>query len=168
MSKDGLIRLIAAGLILIGFSACALGSKEVFHSFEFDNLEGNKDIEILDYQYGDSNMAFTRPDKDYLATGHIQQAARISGMFPVGQFLYVKWRVNSTGKVYNDTVDLKSRLPLSMDHKIVHFEIKGPQLYVYLIKSRHAFHVSSAADCQAKFYAELECTRLYPDHWSNF
>jgi len=50
-----------------------------------------------------------------------------------GDSLYVKWRIKSTSEVYDDTVDLKSRLPEDIANNRIHFIIKGSQLYVYLI-----------------------------------
>jgi hypothetical protein len=50
-----------------------------------------------------------------------------------GDFLYVKWRIDSTGQVYEDTVDLKSRLPRDITNHEIYFIVKGTQLVVYLI-----------------------------------
>ena len=51
----------------------------------------------------------------------------------VGDFLYVKWRIKDTGLVYEETVDLRQRLPRNIKDHTVYFDIKGAQLYVYLI-----------------------------------
>jgi len=52
---------------------------------------------------------------------------------PVGEFLYVKWRIKETGEVLEDRVDLRKRLaPNMFEHKVT-FVIDGKQLYVYLI-----------------------------------
>lgn len=50
-----------------------------------------------------------------------------------GDFLHVKWRVEATGKVYEDTVDLKVVLPRNIEKHRIHFVVKGQQLFVYLI-----------------------------------
>ncbi len=47
--------------------------------------------------------------------------------------LYVKWRDKHTHQVYQDKVDLKSRMPQDISDLTVYFLIKGLQLYVYLI-----------------------------------
>lgn len=52
---------------------------------------------------------------------------------PVGEFLYVKWRVRATGQVYEERVSLRNRLPVDMKDHGLTFVIEGPQLYVYLI-----------------------------------
>lgn len=51
----------------------------------------------------------------------------------LGDTLYVKWRIKATDKVYEDTVDLKSRLPKDVTDHRIYFVIKDTQLWVYLI-----------------------------------
>jgi hypothetical protein len=71
---------------------------------------------------------------DYLLKeGRSLQGAGIRGEMRRGDFLYVKWRIKSTGQVYEDIVDLRHRLPADITNHRIHFIIKGPQLYVYLI-----------------------------------
>ena len=52
---------------------------------------------------------------------------------PVGEFLYVKWRLKSTGDVVDQRVDLRPLLPRDMKDHGLTFVIDGRQLYVYLI-----------------------------------
>jgi len=52
---------------------------------------------------------------------------------PVGDFLFVKWRIKSTGEVVEDRVDLRQRLPKDMTDHGLTFVIEGNQLYVYVI-----------------------------------
>lgn len=52
---------------------------------------------------------------------------------PVGDSLYVKWRLEPDGKTYEDVVDLKSRLPRNIREHKIYFIVKGNQLFVYLI-----------------------------------
>jgi len=174
MAKN-ITRLFVAGLALIGLAVyAASGPKMANYTFQFGGADENKDIEILDYRYGDSKIDprvdITRPDKDRMATGHISQSENAYGRFPVGDFLWVKWRVQSTGKVYEDKADLKSRFAPDMEDKILHFLIKGPQLYVYLIEGNtlEKAHAKGAPDCPNTSYKGYKCTELYPDHWTNF
>lgn len=145
-----------------------LGPKLAFYTFSYGGIGESPDIEILNYRY--ANPKVTGPADWGLASGHIAQGNGISGTMLVGDSLYVKWRVPSTGKVYEDTVDLKSRLPWSMDHKILHFSIKGPQLNIYLVEGDDStqLHAIGAPDCPIKVYKDFKCTRIYPDHWANF
>lgn len=158
---------LVAGVLLTGLAACA--EQAVYHSFSFGGLGGvgeNQGIEILNYRYGNSNVPFTYPPRWQLKNGHIKQVANVYAKFPVGASLYVKWRVNSAGKVYEDTVDLKSRLPADMDHQRIHFLIKGSQLYVYVI-TNHG-HKMDGTSCPVYLYRDFGCTEIYPEHWQNF
>jgi len=49
--------------------------------------------------------------------------------------LYVKWRDRTTGQVYEERVELKSRLPppRKMERSTIHWLIEDNQLFVYLI-----------------------------------
>ena len=57
----------------------------------------------------------------------------MSGPMPIGEFLYVKWRINATGEVLEERVDLRPLLPWNMGNHTVTFVIDGRQLYVYLV-----------------------------------
>jgi len=167
-------QLVFAGFALVALAVYAVeqqsGPRTAIHSFDFGASGENQDIEVLNYQYGDSKMPETRPPDYPLQQGHIGQAAGISGEMPVADYLYVKWRVLSTGKEYEDRVDLRSRLPWNMKDKIVHFDIKGAQLYVYLIEGNAPkdFHAEKEPNCPSSLYKDFKCTVLYPQLWTNF
>ena len=57
----------------------------------------------------------------------------MTGELPVGADFYAKRRVASTGQIVEDTVNLKSRLPLYMHKQEIRPIIEGSQLYIYLI-----------------------------------
>jgi hypothetical protein len=120
-------------IVLFGLTACATGGAMVNHSFSFDTINDSPDIEVLDYQYGGSRQFGTHPEKERVALGETFKAWGISGSMPRGEFLYVKWRVKNSGQSFEDKVDLISRLPADIEGLRVHFVIRGPQLYVYLI-----------------------------------
>lgn len=157
--------LVAAALLL-AVSGCVTEPRNVFHSFSFGGYGDNQGIEILNYRYGESKLTATRPPDWSLATGHIGQGANIGGAFPVGDSLYVKWRIDATGAVYDDTVDLRNRLPHDMTDQRIHFVIKGPQLYVYLISEQ--LHAAGAPDCPVTVYRIFKCTSVYPERKANF
>jgi hypothetical protein len=52
---------------------------------------------------------------------------------PRGEFLYVKWRLKSSKEVYEDKVELGSRLPDDLTGYGLHFAVNGPQLYVFVV-----------------------------------
>jgi hypothetical protein len=157
---------ISVALFLGCLSGCSTAPEMVTHEFSFGNYKENPRIEILDYQYGSSKRAGTYADKNSLASGHIPQSWGIYGTIPRGDFLYVKWRDESTGKVYEDTVDLKRRLPANITNQDIHFSIKGSQLYVYLISTQQ--HDASRADCPVHASRQFKCAMVYPEYKSNY
>jgi hypothetical protein len=108
------------------------------HSFSFDiYMDGadhaHPDEEILDYQYGDSGQFGTRANRERVQRGETSRQQIVYQSMPRGEFLNVKWRLKSTQKVYEETVDLRNTLPKDITGYGVHFAVRGPQLYVYLI-----------------------------------
>ncbi len=78
-----------------------------------------------------------------------------------GGFLYVKWRILSTGQVYENNIDLRERLPADIkDHRVT-FLIRGPQLYVYLIT--HDRRPPDIVPNGPQRYQHLKTITLYPD-----
>ncbi len=171
-----LIFCLALSLILCVSHAWADEQKSmnrtVNHAFSFGGIgiPENVGIKILNFQYGDSKAVGTYAEDGSLATGHVRQGGMVRGIMPVGDFLYIKWRILANGKVLEDRVDLKNRLPPDMDNKIIHFTINGEQLTVYVIEGNTPaqLHSSGAPDCPAPSYGDFRCTRVYPDHWANF
>jgi len=78
-----------------------------------------------------------------------------------GDFLYVKWRIKSTGQVYEDTVDLRRRLPADITDHRIHFIVKGPQLYVYLITPER--RPPDMPPNGPRPYQYLKTITIYPD-----
>jgi hypothetical protein len=123
-----LVRGVLITFLFAALAACAAGL--VKHSFGFDVVSDSPGITVLNYQYGNSQLSATRAD---ISKERPRGGASVSGEMLRGDFLYVKWRVESTGKVYEDTVDLNSRLPHDITNHKIYFIIKGLQLFVYLI-----------------------------------
>lgn len=125
------MRLAFGMLFLCVLGACSTGPRVVNHSFGFDKFADSPDIHILDYHYG--TYAMTRAPSWRVVGGNPQQQMSVIGGMPVGDILYVQWRINKTGEILEDTVDLKSRLPYDIEGKKIYFVIKEKQLNVYLI-----------------------------------
>ena len=126
-------RLLCAGVLggwLVGLVGCASGL--VPHAFSFDIRE-SPGMTVLDYRYGNSRQPGARATPSTVVPGGIIQVGNVSGEMLRGDELYVKWRVNATQKVYEDTVNLKPLLPRDIAHHRIHFTIQGQQLFVYLI-----------------------------------
>lgn len=134
-------------LLLIGMvalAACAQGTRTpqyttkwgqavVFHSFEFDALRDSKDIEVLDYMYKTANENIVgNPQRDLL-NGKTRQARADTGVMTVGETLYVKWKIKSTGEMFEKSIDLKPILPASMKDKTLFFILDRQEIYVYTI-----------------------------------
>lgn len=108
-----------------------LKGNTVTHAFEFNAHTDSPDVEILNYEY-----STRKPDKDQLlgvGGNRVPQGSHISGGLPRGDFVYMKWRVRSTGQVFEDRVDLRSRIPGSIKEKTIYSVIDGNQLYILLI-----------------------------------
>lgn len=118
--------------VLLSMSACATGETMIRHSFQFDARNDSPEIEVLDYQYGSSKQFATYANKERIAMGQTFPYGGLSGYMPRGEFLYVKWRDKSTGQVFEDKVDLTSRLPDDLEGLELRFVVCGPQLYIFL------------------------------------
>lgn len=129
IAVKGLVMMAA----LLSFAAAAADPDTVDHAFGFDmRRDKQHDVEVLDYRYGESGAALRASPADVVA-GKTFVFEGVRGPMPRGESLYVKWRLKSTGQVFEDTVDLRSRLPADLAGSRIYFLIRGPQLHVYLI-----------------------------------
>jgi hypothetical protein len=137
--------ILAIQLTLMG---CATRPTFVNHSFSFDTIQDSPGIEVLDYQYGyneeyeKSRQIGIHADKERVAMGKVFPAQSTSGPIPRGDFLYVKWRIKQSGQIYEDRVDLTTRLPKDIKNYKIHFAIFDSKLYIYLFppfESKDAF-----------------------------
>jgi hypothetical protein len=127
-------RVIPGALVVFLFAAlaaCAAGL--VSHEFSFNASRESPDVQVLDYRYGDSRQPSARANDYEKEHGTVRQSVGIHGDMVRGDALYVKWRLKTSGAVYEDFVDLKSLLPRQIKDHRVHFTIKGRQLFVYLV-----------------------------------
>ena len=118
-----------AGLSLNGCASSQQG-KIVNHSFEFNAHLDSPEVQVLNYEYSTQ-----KPDRDQLlgvGGNGVPQASHISGGFPRGDFVYMKWRIRSTGEEYEDRVDLRGRLPADISNQRIYCVLDGAQLYVLL------------------------------------
>lgn len=146
------LRLVIALIFAVAIASCASGPQQVFHSFQFDgrhdgrpNADGkyegwNKEIDLLEYNYGGQSRMLrdklNNPDFPGIHRGMTalpSQRSGVSGPMPVGDFLYVKWRIKATGEVFEDRVDLRERLPKNMTNHTLTFVPDGGRLHVYIV-----------------------------------
>ena len=149
--------LVVAMLALMG---CATNAEVVDHAFSFDMRYDGQDAEVLDYRYGASKQPVRAPEAA-VSEGKPMYQTNVHGPMLRGDSLYVKWRDKATGQVYEDTVDLRRRLPADLTAKRIHFMTKGSQLYVYLISSGPKAANSTTGG--PRMYRDLETTLIYPD-----
>lgn len=130
-----LLRRLLLACCLLGAlvsGACASGPAVVDHAFGFDALQDSPGIEIVYYRYGNTNAPFISADLAIRQFGKSMQGTNINGPMPLGDALYVRWRIKATGQEFEDTVDLKSRLPANMERQRVYFVVQDTQLLVYV------------------------------------
>lgn len=156
-----ILRRLAVLSITLLLTACALDPRVVDHAFGFNANADSADVYILDYQYGDSRVSMAKNPDEFRAEGKSLQAANVNGPMTRGDFLYVKWRVKDTGRIYEDRVDLRSRLPFDLTNQIVYFIVKGPQLYVYLISRER--RPADESPVGPRVYSAQKTTTIYPD-----
>lgn len=113
------------------FGSCPDDSR-INQTFSFDMRE-NRDIKLLDYFYGIPECPAIRNSELMRSRGDSPQIESQMGFFRRAHELYVKWRVISSGKEYQEIIDLRNRLPRDMTNHEIHFSIQASQLYVYLI-----------------------------------
>ena len=162
-ARQGVWRVVLLALLL-ALGACAGTASQpklVFHSFSFDGWTDKwyPQTELIAYSYGDQYRMVrkaARSPEDSLGPG-----AGVSGLMPVGEFLYVKWRTKATGDVHEDRVDLRPLLPADMGRHSLTFVIEGRQLYVYLAtpKAKHEKDPPRLKTTMSKYYVTYE---IYP------
>jgi hypothetical protein len=145
-------------VIALLLSACA--TNIVQHTFQFNAGLDSPDAEVLDFRYGQSKQPGVRPPEWAYKVNKIPQGAATGGEMLKGDELYVKWRLRSTGQVFEDTVDLRRRFPADIKNHTVYFIIKGPQLYVYLVTPERA-PVGSPSD-GPRMYRHMKTLTIYP------
>jgi hypothetical protein len=171
------IKWAILNLLLFVLAGCATGPRYIEHAFSFDAASESPDMEVLDYRYGNSKQPGTHAPEWALKTGHIGQQTSINGGMPRGDSLYVKWRIRKTGQEYEDTVDLKSRLPADITNHRIHFIVQGAQLHVYLVSpeklnpnpcppravTRKLGQSDNPDDRIFSMYCYRKITKLYPN-----
>jgi hypothetical protein len=126
--------------LLMGITACATGPRMANHAFWFDGFSDKwaNQVDLLEYSYGDQYRMVR--DKVKPQQERVPPASLVSGTIPIGDFLYVKWRIKATGEVCEDRVDLRLLLPRDMNNTELTFVIDNKQLYIYLVTDKPRDH----------------------------
>ena len=164
------ILALAGLLVLFALSACASNpatancpvTNRVNQSFSYDIFE-NPNIEVLDYFYGTPNCpSLYSNDDQKRRDGRKLVSISMTGVQYVAQKLYVKWRVNSTGQVLEDTVDLRQRLPKDMTKHRLHFIVRDTGLFVFVVKPEFR-EKGTPPDDGPIYYKDFKILTIYPD-----
>ena len=147
-------------IALLALAGCASRGDVVRHGFGFDFISDSPDAVLLDYRYGQSRNPVRNPVA-MANRGESNQGNGVFGAMLRGDDLYVKWRLKETGQVFEETVDLKSRLPADIENCDVYFLVRGAQLYVYLI-TPHKREKGEPSNGPSKWSFRRILT-LYPD-----
>lgn len=125
---------------VIALHGCAIGPRQVFHSFDFDGWNDGwysgpqSNVQLQEYSYGDQYHMVR--DKVKPGQDRVPPRTSVSGPMPVGEFLYVRWLLKDSGEMVEHRVDLRGRLPRDMNNKRVTFVIEGKALFVYLVTDK--------------------------------
>lgn len=165
MNSTPLFRSTTRALIALATAlmtnACHAESEIVDHSFEFDALHDSPGVEIVDFRYGDTKFPGARNPEYLIHEGRPLQRTAISGPMKRPKDLYVKWRVLNENKTYEETVDLRKRLPKQIGNTTVYFLVQGTQLYVYLILNER--RTPSTPPNGPRAYRNRKVLTIYPD-----
>jgi hypothetical protein len=173
---------LLALLALLGGCATGQPGSYVDHGFSFNAWQDSPGIQVLAYSYGNNKSPYynnrlgatEKETKD----GQTFQSSNISGEIPVGQYLFVKWRIKVTDEVLEDTVDLQAVWPHSLKRWDIYLILEGRQLYVYLISKSYEkpyftfaegmqidqFKISSPRQRTLAAFARRNITMIYPGH----
>ena len=168
VGKRGLLGACLSGALFLALlsilTACAMGGPRVYRiNLSCNFFLSNPDMEVLDYQFGDSNQTMTQM-AGFMKDGDIAERQMGAGVFiPKPEYVYVKWRNMQTGKVFEDRADLRGRLPDGIDDYGITFFVKGPQLYVYLISPHYDRRPADWPKGPMKKSSHLKQWELYPN-----
>ncbi len=146
---------------LLAVAACATGAATVRHSFEFDTRKDGQHAVVLDYRYGPSALPVRAPDWG-VAEGRGIAFNAVGGPMARGDFLHVKWRDTETGRVYEDNVDLRRRLPPDITDHVIYFMLRGAQLHVYLVSPEGVMRPPGMPSDGPRRYSQRKVVTLYP------
>lgn len=155
------LRWLISAIAVVVLAGCASRGDVVRHGFGFDFIADGREAELLDYRYGESRNPAARNSPEERSRGMARQQGGTIGDMLRGNELYVKWRRKATDEVFEDTVDLRSRLPKDIEDCVVTFSVRGSQLYVYLVTREP--RPKNEPRNGPKEYSSKRVITLYPD-----
>ena len=125
--------VFSALILALILAACTLDTFSIYHRFEFDLRRDDQHALILDYKYLDGDKLLESGNEAYVTDGSGFKVCNSGIYAPKGTSLYVKWRDETNGTIYEDNVNMKKTLPVNMVEKTIYLMIRGPQLYIYVV-----------------------------------
>ena len=168
VGKRGLLGTCLSGALFLALlsilTACAMGGPRVYQiNLSFDFFSTNRDMEVLDYQFGNSGRTMTQMAGFMRREGLAIQRLGAGAFIPKPEFVYVKWRNMQTGEVFEDRADLRGHLPDGLDEYGITFFVNGPQLYVYLISPYYDRRPNDWPKGPVRKFRGLKQWELYPN-----
>ena len=158
-----LLMCLVIGLMMNALTpAAAIAADLPLYSFDFDLQQDDQHAVVLDFWYGNSRSDWwINLPNEYVKQGTRLGSEHVTQQMPPGGLLYVKWSNTDTRKVFEDTVDLRHRLPKNIENHKVYLMIRGAQLYVYLVSpERRSPDLPSDGP---SMYDYRKVTTIYPD-----
>lgn len=156
-------RLLVAALLICALGACAMPPLKPWHSFSFNGWSDKwaDQADLLEYDYGGKyRMVRGKVASGQSGVGYVNN---VNGPMPVGDFLYVRWRLKGSNEIFEDKVDLRDLLPGNMQDHGLTFVIDRQQLYVYLITplAKHESDRPLLKTTKSRYYVTYE---VYPQN----
>lgn len=166
-----LTRLFAVAFLaaLFALSACA-SAVESTHKFDFSPFQDSPQIRVLDWRYSE----YAAPSwqvRQAKEEGKGVAGLSVTGSFPVGEQIYIKWQVPPSELIHERRIDLKGLLPRSMEGKEILLMFRSGEPHVYLISrdtqrpcvGRSCIAVlSSDVEAHARSYIRGVIVQIYP------
>ena len=153
-------------LLMFLMTGCAVTPKTVPHSFAFAAYVDSPNIEVLDYRYGVEKTAIVRAPEWRVQQGEPTQQTGYFGDMPLGEELYVKWRIKSTKEIFERTVNLRMLLPEQMRGKVLTFTVIDKEIEVFVVE--RTLKRKDAPSLGPKTYELYQVEKIYPTYLKNF
>lgn len=182
LKKVALLLAIPVVTACAGISVSSSGiTRWANYGMEFSRWD-RPTIHVMDYQYSANGKVFVQWDRALRDRGEYSGGIGRYGWYPIPDKLYVKWKLSATNEVFEETVDLQSRLPFQMEGKQIYFLVWDKELHVYLATgpyrpiSKHCKPIayykengppkfSSADEAMSFSYCRYPVTKIYPTQY---
>jgi hypothetical protein len=157
-------------LLFPALARCAAVNTAPLQRFDFSPLIDSPDVHVLDWRYSEYGAQAWQVQRA-ANSGQGAPGLRVTGNFPVGEFIYVKWQVPPDPTIYERRIELKGLLPWSMEGNGLVMIFRSAQPHVYLIKrgregacpgSACPMTLPSDTEKIARVFSRDSVTQIYP------